>query len=395
MKAKIFLIGLLLGFTYYSFAQQTQTYESKTPGYLTAFKHSNAGDNWFISLGAGAQTIFGDNDAEASFGDRITVMPTLSVGKWFTPIWGIRLSGQGGTVHGFEENGAYMQHLRYYNVHVDALWNLSNYWGVYSPTRTFSFIPHLGLGYGHKNQIADDVKIPVVWNNDSQYHRYSTVLSVNPGLLFGFRLSDRLNLDFDLAAAIVPDYFDRVVHKAENEAIVSATGALTYKIGKTTFDAVEPIDYGLINELNGKINSLRAENENLSKRPASCPECPKVAPVTNVVNEINYVPNVVFFRLNSAKIDENQQVSVYNTSEFVKNTGEKIKVIGYADKNTGSSKYNLNISERRAKAVAKELTTKYNIPTEKISIEWKGSEEQPYPQNNWNRVVIMSADDKK
>ena len=45
----------------------------------------------------------------------------------------------------------------------------------------------------------------------------------------------------------------------------------------------------------------------------------------------------------------------------------------------------------RSKAVAKELTAKYNIPTENIVVEWKGSDEQPYPENNWNRVVIMSA----
>jgi outer membrane protein OmpA-like peptidoglycan-associated protein len=276
---------------------------------------------------------------------------------------------------------------------VDALWNLSNYWGVYSPTKTFSFVPYLGLGYGHKNEL--DAKIiepkgPATWNNDPQYHRYSTVLSVNPGIMFGFRLSERVNLDFDLGAAIVPDYFDRVVHRAENEAIVSATGGLTFKLGKTTFEAVEPMDWGLINDLNGKVNSLRAENDLLSKRPVSCPECPQIAPVAPI-NVVNYVPNVVFFRLNSSKIDANQQISVYNTAEFIKNTGEKITVIGYADKNTGTGKYNLGLSEKRAKIVAKELTTKYNIPTEKIVVEWKGSDQQPYPQNNWNRVVIMSA----
>jgi outer membrane protein OmpA-like peptidoglycan-associated protein len=392
MKTKIFLISLLMSFSFYALAQETLQ-SSETAGYKTPFKRNAAGDNWFIGVGVGAQTIFGDNDSKADFTDRLTIAPTLTVGKWFSPYWGARLKAQGGTVHGFEQDGAYMQHLGYYNVHVDALWNLSNYWGVYSPTKLFSFVPYLGLGLGHKNQLDNKIiepSAPSTWNNDPQYHRYSNVISVNPGILFGFRLSDRINLDFDLGAAVVPDYFDRVVHRAENEAIVSAMGGITFKLGKTTFEPVDGVDYGLINDLNGKINSLRAENDLLSKRPVSCPECPQIAPV--VTHEVNYVPNVVFFRLNSAKIDANQVISIYNTSEFIKNnSAEKIKVVGYADKNTGTSKYNLGLSEKRAKAVAKELTTTYKVPSNRIVIEWKGSDEQPYPQNNWNRVVIMGA----
>lgn len=393
MKTKILLFSVLLSFSCYIFAQETaQPYQSNEAGYKTAFKHSGAGENWFINIGGGAQTIFGDNDADAEFMDRMTWIANLSVGKWFSPYWGVRIKGQGGPLHGFEEDAKIMQHLTYYNVHMDAMWNLANYWGVYSPTKVFNFTPYIGLGFVHRFQMDDEATVPNTFNKSSNagdYHRYSNALSVNTGIQFGFRLSNRVNLDFDLGVALVPDYFDRIVSRAENEAIVSATGGLTFKLGKTDFDVVEPIDYALIDDLNSKINSLRAENANLSKRPVSCPECPQVAPA--VVNEINYVPNVVFFRLNSSKIDANQQISIYNTAEFMKNTGEKIKVVGYADKDTGTSTYNYGLSEKRARAVAKELTSKYNIPTEKIEIEWKGSNEQPYPKNNWNRVVIMSA----
>ena len=69
-----------------------------------------------------------------------------------------------------------------------------------------------------------------------------------------------------------------------------------------------------------------------------------------------------------------------------------IKVIGYADKKTGTSDYNRSLSEKRAKAVAKELIEKYGISSDQITIEWKGSDEQPYGENNWNRVVIMRAE---
>ena len=399
MKTKVFLLSLLLGFSASTFAQGSQVQESQLPGRKTVFKRNNAGDNWFINVSGGAQVFFGDNDSDAKFLDRITMAPSLSIGKWFNPYIGVRLKGQGGSLHGFEEAGTYMQHFHYINAHFDLMWNVSNYWGVYSPNKLFNFTPYIGIGYMHGFDLDKNITPPKFshkgayynhWNTDlAQYGRRSEVLSTNLGIQFGFRLSNRVNLDFDLGAAVIPDNFDHVVAFAQYEFIATALGGLTFKLGKTDFDVVEPMDYALIDDLNGKINALRKENEKLSKRPVSCPECPTVAPV--VKNEINYVPNVVFFRLNSSKIDANQQISVYNTASFIKETGEKIKIIGYADKDTGTEKYNLNLSEKRAKAVAKELTTKYNVPSEKIVVEWKGANEQPYLQNNWNRIVIMSA----
>jgi len=393
MKAKIFLLSLLLGFSAYLFAQENQVYESNLPGFKTAFKHNNAGDNWFINISGGGQ-IYNITDKITGKGltDRISFMPALAIGKWFSPYWGVRVKGDGLTVNSFYSDGI-KQPNDYLNLHLDAMWNLSNYWGVYSPNKLFNFTPYVGLGWAHRFKLDDNAAKPATKSPvRADFRRYSDAISVNPGIQFGFRLSNRVNLDFDLGVTYVGDYFDRInSHNGANDNIVHALGGFTFKLGKTTFEAVEPMNYGLINDLNSKINALRAENGELSKRPKSCPECPPAPPTQVVKNEINYVPNVVFFRLNSSKIDPNQLISVYNTAQFVKETGQRINVIGYADKDTGTSKYNLGLSQRRAQAVAKELMTKYNIPSDKISVEWKGSDVQPYPKNNWNRVVIMSA----
>ena len=392
MRTKIFLLSLLMGFSAQIFAQQ-YVYESQLPGYKTAFKRNNAGDNWFVNISAGGQVYNLDESyTGVNFSDRITLIPALSIGKWFSPYWGVRLKGQGLTANSFINQltgDAFKRSNDYVNVHLDAMWNLANYWGVYSPTKLFNFTPYVGLGWAHRFDLEDKAVRPNSPNVGDDYRRFSDAFSINGGIQFGFRLSNRVNLDFDLGVAYVGDYFDRMNQEGENDNIVSAMGGLTFKLGKTTFEVIEPMDFALIDDLNGKINALRRENDELSKRPISCPECPQIDPI--VKNEINYVPNVVFFRLNSSKIDANQQISVYNTATFIKETGEKIKVVGYADKGTGTGTYNLGLSEKRAKAVAKELTTKYNVPSEKIVVEWKGSNEQPYPQNNWNRVVIMSA----
>lgn len=393
MKTKIFLLSLLLGFSVSIFAQGSQVYESQAPAYKTAFKRNGAG--WFVNLSAGAQVYNFEDDVAGGLLDRATFIPAISIGKWANPYLGFRLKGQGLTANSYIEDVSktvFTQKNDYFNAHLDVMVNLANCFTKYSPTRLFNFTPYLGLGFAHRFDVDKSTPVPnTPFVSSKDYHRYSDAFTFNGGLQFGFRLSNRVNLDFDLGVSYFGDYFDRISHegaRGENDNIVAAMGGLTFKLGPA-FEAVEPMDYALIDDLNGKINALRRENEELSKRPLSCPECPP-APAP-IVKNVNYVPNVVFFRLNSSKIDANQQISIFNTANFMNNTGEKIKVVGYADKDTGTSAYNFTLSEKRARAVAKELTTKYNIPSEKITIEWKGSDEQPYPQNNWNRVVIMSA----
>lgn len=383
MRTKILCVSLvLLSLAFFTEAQETLRNEIKIAGYKTAFKHSGVERGWFFHIGAGGQVFLKDNgfDADVDFGNRFALMPEIAIGKWFNPYWAFRLKGQGGALRGFENDGL---NMNYYNAHLDAMWNLANYWGAYSPSKVVSFGPYIGLGFA----CCTNKTISV--NPNSPVHPNSNVISINTGLNLGFNLNKRISLDFDLGAAVVPDYFNGIVPDSENEFIASISGGVTFKLGKVDFEIIEPMNYSLINDLNGKVNTLRAENARLAKHPVSCPECPQ-APVVKA-DGINYVPNVVFFRLNSDKVDANQQVSIYNTAEFMKKTGEKIKVVGYADKSTGTNNYNLEISKRRAQSVAKELTKKYKIPSEKITVEWKGSGEQPYPYSNWNRVVIMST----
>ena len=211
--------------------------------------------------------------------------------------------------------------------------------------------------------------------------------TLNAGILTAFRLSKRVDLNVEIQGSLLNEQFNRVEMNHLTDGIVQLSAGLTFKLGKTDFEVLEPMDYALLNDLNGQINSLRAANDELSKRPVSCPECQET--VTEVVN--NYVDNVVYFRINSAKIDKNQQINIYNTAEFMKNNNAPIKVVGYADKKTGTSDYNMGLSEKRARAVAKELIDKYGISSSPITIEWRGSDEQPYGENSWNRVVIMSA----
>lgn len=366
MKAKLLIFIFLIGVFGISFAQNNAE---------TVIKNSRAKDNWFINIGGGGQILLGDMKPGGSFGDKISFIPGASVGKWLNPKFGVRTRGEFGSLKAVNSHNVLKDDLNYFNLHLDGMWDLTNTLGSYSPNKLFSCIPYLGIGYLHRE----------AWEGN----KVMNSLSINGGLQFGFRLSKRINLDFNLGSAFTPDNFDGVSGGFSHDVVLSAVGGLTFKLGKTDFDVVEPMDFELIEDLNAKINALRKDVDELSKRPAECPECPEIAPA--IINEINYVANVVFFRINSSVVEENQQGSIFNTAQFMKDTGEKIKVIGYADKETGTDKYNLKISEKRAKAVAHELVERYNIPSQNIVIEWKGSDEQLYKKNNWNRVVIMTT----
>lgn len=379
MKTKVLLLALLCGFVFSVSAQEfkPQVGFSNEAGYKTNFKKNKAGDNWFISVAGGASVLFGDQNSEADFKNRLNFAPQFSVGKWFNPYLALRLQLNGGVLHGFVgDNATLMQHNKYAAAHADLLWDVTNFWAPYNEKKVFRLIPWVGLGYAQRFKTTES----------AEFARTESP-TVNFGILTAFRLSKRVDLNVEVQGSLLNEEFNRVSMYHLTDGIGQLSAGLTFKLGKTDFEVMEPMDYALLNDLNGQINKLRAENDELSKRPVSCPECEEV--VTNVVN--NYVDNVVYFRLNSAKIDKNQQVSIFNTAQFMKDKNVPIKVIGYADKNTGTSKYNMGLSEKRAKAVAKELIDKYGINSNQITIEWRGSDEQPYSENNWNRVVIMSA----
>ena len=373
MKVKAILLALLSGFVFSAAAQeyQPQVGFSTEKGYKTNFKKNKAGDNWFISIAGGASMLFGDENGNANFGDRLNFAPQFSFGKWFNPYLGFRTQLNGGVIHGFEgRNAEVMQHNKYMAAHIDFLWDVTNFWAPYNEKKVFRLIPWVGLGYAQRFKTTESVE-----------RSRTESPTLNAGILTAFRLSNRVDLNVELQGSLLNEQFNRVSMHHLCDGLVQLSAGLTFKLGKTNFEVLEPMDYDLLNDLNGQIDEL-------SKRPVSCPECKET--VEEIVN--NVVDNVVFFRLNSSKIDKNQQINIYNTAEFIKANNTPIKVIGFADKKTGKADYNMQLSEKRAKAVAKELIDKYGISSSQITVEWKGCEEQPYSENSWNRVVIMRAE---
>ena len=387
MKTKVLLLAILFVAAQCLSAQQYQPQVgfSTENGSKTNFKKNAASDNMFFTIAGGANVMIGDKNGELDFGKKIAPEGAISLGKWYNPYLAFRLQVNAGLMknnsYAFGRNGL-VQDFVWINPHADIMWDVTNFWAPYNEGKAFRFIPFVGLGYAHRNKVTDSQGIL----------NRSESLSANFGAQMLFRLSKGIDLALEGQYTLLDQDWNRQYSpRTRYHRVPQLLLGLNFNIGKKEFEVLEPMDYALLNDLNSQINNLRARNAELEKRPERCPECPP-PPVIPPARENSQ--NVVYFRLNSAKIDAHQEININNTAEYAKKHNLPIKLVGYADRKTGNPDYNKGLSERRARAVAKQLTEKYGVPSNRISIDWRGDEIQPYSVNEWNRVVIMNTDDK-
>ena len=386
MKTKIMTLALA---ALAAGALQAQEPAQK-PAYKTSFVKDGKA-HWFLEVGDAATISLAGNNRDVNFTDRVSLLnPSLAIGRWSTPAFGMRLSLQGGKTFDYARpaglwaaattTNGYLRHdVTYGFAQYDFLFDLVNYFAPYKENRFFHIIPFLGVGLGYKHEVeAIHVK--------DKSHRFSPL--ADAGLQLKLRLARFV--DFNLEGKItasdlrLPSQEDHV--KSGTDFIAQAGASLTFHLGRKAFEAITPNDEALIADLNGQINALRAENAELAKRPVRCPD------VEIPVADSKVIGNVIYFRLNSAVVDKNQMINVYNIAEYAKSNTETITLVGYADRQTGNPNYNMALSKRRAEAVADILVKKYGISRDRLKIDWKGDTVQPYAENVWNRIVLMSAE---
>ena len=379
-KFSLLLISALVAFS-------ISAQEVQNVSHGTVYLKNKASDNWYMGLGGGTNLYFtkAENDANANFMDRLGWMGQLEIGRWNSPNWGARLVIDGGQIN-HVATVPYGPEQLWMGGHIDLMYNIMNAWGTYNPDRVYSLVPYLGIGYMYG--MNEWFKRPNP--NESAFKNQNQTLTYNVGLINNFQISRSVAIFLELGWRVMQESFDGTPTTGDFEYDSMFTGTAGVKFGlggAQGFTPAELMDYNLINDLNSQINRLRAENEELRRRPESCPDCPDVQPA---VVEGVYIPNVVFFRINSSTIDRGQQVSVYNTAEYLRsNPNARVNIVAYADRQTGTPEYNWALSERRARAVADALTNEHGISSDRISIDWKGDTEQPYAENDWNRVAIF------
>lgn len=104
--------------------------------------------------------------------------------------------------------------------------------------------------------------------------------------------------------------------------------------------------------------------------------------------------SAVRFRIDSSNISDEEMVNIYNCAQWMKaNPDVTVVVQGYADRDTGTAPYNMQLSQRRCQSVVDALVNKYGIDPSRLVMEANGSDVQPYDVNNWNRIVLFTQPD--
>lgn len=298
MNKKTLLTSLLLlCVSIVSYAQVDQSVQYSVP---SRNEYLLKDPLWFISVGAGGQIYFGEDDNGVSgnrigLQRRITLAPTLTIGRRISNLFTLRVQLSGGSLHGFNDgyNGTYsrwgkdgsdgtdianmtkdpywdylginyeysvvdhtgvpvwhpsdwdendqyyMQHMRYFSVSGDVAFNFLNAINGYTPLRKWEIFPFAGIGvyqrFGHHGTL----------NN--------TFLGGSIGGHIAFSFAKNFQVFAEGRGIIVSDEFDGQKGDFSNNGIVQATLGLTYKFGKPKY-----IDPAIESRLNQPYNIAQA-----------------------------------------------------------------------------------------------------------------------------------------
>ena len=353
--------------------------------------YSKASENWFIQIGAGINSLFAENTAvNGDASHKLKVAYDFGFGKWFTPYIGWRANFQGGTLHW---NNYVYHKMNHVSGSVDFMWDMFNSMGGVNSKRVFSIVPFMGLGAAYSWHMQP--KGTIAGKNNP--HKDSTwAPMVTGGIQLRFRLCRYVDFFAEGRVSAMGDVFNGTAYGVPADLVISAIGGFSFNIGGAGFHSYNPCDYtGYIANLNNQVNDLRGAlattGAALAAAEAQLP-CPEVEVAEATVVEAAPLMATVRFSLNSARITPMERVNVYNIAEWMRaNPDQNVAIVGYADADTGTSSYNMKLSERRAQAVYDMLTGEYGIDPARLSKNAQGSDVQPYEENNWNRIVIFNV----
>ena len=392
MKSKLVILSLMLAGAAVSATAQTKE----------KFVSEKAGDNIFVSVTGGVSMV-NTGKSEGKFGDPAPHI-TVSLGKWFNPMLGMRLQGglwkaNFNTKHSFgtyDASGASVGTDANYDknlgqIRLDGMYNLSNAICGYNPDRLFTLSVFAGPGLTVA-KVADGkvdagetswARVPADKEKTRVY------INGSVGLQGKFNVNRYLDIDVEARGELASSYLGHLTTASTVGGVYVGAG-LTYTFGGKKFISCgAKVDQDAIN---AEINKYRSELAQAQADLANAKNAlANVKPVTKeVVKEVEVAgPRAIFFKIGSARIDDYGMVNIELAAKILKaNPDKKYKVAGYADKATGSASWNQKLSEKRAQGVYDALI-KEGVNKDQLELVGFGGTANMFGKNYLNRVVIL------
>ena len=342
--------------------------------------------HWYVRGQIGGQYTLG----EVKFGDLVSPNAQIAAGYNFTSLWGARIavnawqSKGGSKINGTQYDWKY----NYVAPMVDATLNLTNLFGGFKANRLVDLTLFAGIGanIGFNNDEAwtanGDILAQQFPTYGEDYMQYlwdgSKARFVGrAGIDVDFNVCERVAIGLELSANTLSDKYNSKKAGNSDWYFNGLIGAKV-NLGKTTKQKTVPAKVQIVEKIVEK-------------------------PVEKVVEKIVYRDRIVekkaeplrreiFFTIRATQIVKEEMAKVEEIANYLKaNPNAKVVITGHADKGTGNATINKNLSEKRAKIVADTLVKNFGIAESRISYEAKGDNEQPFAENEKNRVSICIA----
>ena len=319
--------------------------------------------------------------------DAIRSVSSLRVGKYLTPVVGFELEGEVGMAN----HEKFVDHLM---LGGNLMFNVNHMVHKYKgqPDR-FEFVPFVGIGWFH--------------TYDAVTNNISSKMGAQVNYNFGKKRNWQINLIPSMNYIMTDNGFGKMtgqprldVHRAYLNGEVGVTYKFKnskkthnfvlcpYSYTKTDYDALKK----LLSESDKALADAHAKNKELKDLLMSKQtEIDALNEREMVVNETIVMVNApIGFEIGKSKILKTQKAALETIANAVKDTDTKLNVVGYADAKTGSKARNLKVSEERANAV-KDALVKLGVKPENVNVMFMGDTEQPFGDNDMNRVVVFSV----
>ena len=363
--------------------------------------------HWSIGVQGGAAYTLG----EADFGKLISPAAALNFQWQFHHAFGLRLG-----LGGWQGKGAivipeeFIYPFRFAQLNADILMDLTSLIGGFNHKRICSTYLFAGVGaaYGFDNKTVAPYKEELVNYWDSKFFVPGRV-----GLGVDFRLSDVVTLGIEGNTNFYSDKFNSKYEETSPlDWQFNLLAGLKFNLGKNTRPSKVYAEKVAAAEAAAAAAAAAAEAERIAaeKAAAEKAEAERIAAEKAAAEKaaaekaaaekaaaeraaiVAENSKDIAFTIGSSYIRKTEDAKLVSLVEWLgANPDFSVVVVGYADKETGTSKGNLELSKKRANAVAARLK-KLGLDESRVSVDFKGDSVQPFDVNDQNRVVVCTVE---